>query len=106
AKASPAERKAIWREHLLQLRLFWEMREMLQRAGGPIDSDLVREILILNLPGVDHEKMFATFINWTRYGELFGYDETTQQLSTQGAGHTRFTLADTDDVRNGACRPC
>ena len=49
-KANPAERKAIWREHILQLWLFRETQEMLQPAGGPIDSDLVRETLILNLP--------------------------------------------------------
>jgi hypothetical protein len=32
------------------LQLFREVQEMLRRAGGRIDGDLVRETLILNLP--------------------------------------------------------
>ena len=82
-KASPADRKAIWREHILQLRLFRVTQEMLRRAGGPIDSELVRETLILNLPEENYEKGFATFVNWARYGDLFAYDETTGQISIQ-----------------------
>jgi HAE1 family hydrophobic/amphiphilic exporter-1 len=81
--ASPGERKAIWRERILQLRLFGAIQEMLGRAGCPIDSDLVLETLILNLPEENYEKAFATFVNWARFGELFAYDETTQQVSMQ-----------------------
>jgi NitT/TauT family transport system ATP-binding protein len=80
-QASPADRKAIWREHILQLRLFQETQDMLRRAGGPIDGDVVRETLILNLPGVSYEKGFTTFVNWARYGDLFAYDDTVGQLS-------------------------
>ena len=81
-KASPAERKAIWRERILQLRLFRAIQEMLRRAEGPIDSELVMETLILNLPEENYEKGFATFVNWARYGGLFVYDEATGQIST------------------------
>jgi hypothetical protein len=81
--ASAADRKSIWREHILQLRLFREIQEMLGRADGQIDSDLVREILILNLPEMDYEKGFATFVNWASYGDLFAYDETSGQVSIQ-----------------------
>ena len=80
-KASPENRKAIWREHILQLRLFREVQEMLRRAGGTIGSDLIQETFIFNLPEVDYEKGFATLVNWARYGDLFAYDETTEQLS-------------------------
>ena len=80
-KASPADRKAIWRDRILQLRLFRVTQEMLHRAGGPIDSEVVRETLILNLPEENYEKEFATFVDWTRYGDLFAYDETTGQIS-------------------------
>jgi HAE1 family hydrophobic/amphiphilic exporter-1 len=80
-KASPAERRALWREHILQLRLFRDTQEMLQRAGGPIDSDVVRETLILNLPGENYEKGFATIVNWGSYGNLFAYDDTTGQIT-------------------------
>jgi hypothetical protein len=80
-KASPAERKAIWRQHILQLRLFRETQEMLRRAGGPIDSDVVRETLILNLPGENYEKGLATIVNWASYGNLFAYDDMTGQIT-------------------------
>jgi HAE1 family hydrophobic/amphiphilic exporter-1 len=80
-KASPAKRKAIWRERILQLQLFRVTQEMLRRAGGPLDSEVVRETLILNLPEENYEKGFATFVNWARYGDLFSYDETTEQIS-------------------------
>ena len=55
---------------------------MLRRAAGHLDSDLVQETLILNLPQMDYEKGFATFVNWARYGGLFAYDEATGQIST------------------------
>ena len=80
-KASPGERKALWCERLLLLRLFRTTQEMLSRAGGPIASELVLETLILNLPGADYERMFATFVNWALYGGLFAYDGTTGQIS-------------------------
>ncbi|HEY7328342.1 MAG TPA: efflux RND transporter permease subunit [Gemmataceae bacterium] len=81
--ASRTDRKAIWRERILQLRLFRVTQEMLRRADGPIDSEVVRETLILNLPEENYEKEFATFIDWARYGDLFAFDETTGQLSLQ-----------------------
>jgi hypothetical protein len=80
-KASPAERKAIWRDRLLQLRLFRVTQEMLRRAGGPIDGEMVQETLILNLPEENYEKGFTNFVNWARYGDLVAYDETTGQIS-------------------------
>ena len=54
---------------------------MLRRQGGPLDSEVVRETLILNLPEENYEKQFATFVDWARYGDQFAYDETTGQLS-------------------------
>ncbi len=82
-EASGADRKAIWRERILQLRLFRVTQEMLRREGGFINSELVQETLILNLPEENYEKEFATFVDWARYGELFAYDETTGHISMQ-----------------------
>jgi hypothetical protein len=81
SRASLPDRKAIWREHILQLQVFREIQEMLHRAGGPIDSDLVRETLILKLPDMNYEEEFATFVDWASYGDLFVYDETSGQIS-------------------------
>ena len=94
AKASAADRKAIWRQHVLQLRLFRETQEMLHRANGPIDGDLVRETLILNLPGANYEKEFATVVNWARYGNLFDFDESTGQIAFQRDVHSLVKSAD------------
>jgi HAE1 family hydrophobic/amphiphilic exporter-1 len=80
-KAGPGDRKAIWREQILQLQLFRTIQEMLRRAGGPIDSELVLETVILNLPEENYEKVFATFVDWARHGDLFTYNETTGQIS-------------------------
>jgi hypothetical protein len=80
-KASRTDRKAIWRDRVLQLQLFRVTQEMLRREGGPLDSEVVRETLILNLPEENYEKQFATFVDWARYGDQFAYDETTGQLS-------------------------
>jgi hypothetical protein len=80
-KASRTDRKAIWRERILQLRLFRVTQEMIRSADGPIDSEMVRETLILNLPEEDYEKEWATFVDWARYGELFAHDEKTGELS-------------------------
>jgi hypothetical protein len=84
--ANCVERKVIWRERILQLRLFRETQEMLRRADGPIDSDLLREMIILNLPGVDFEKGVATLIDWANYGNLFVCDNTGK-ISIQTAIH-------------------
>jgi HAE1 family hydrophobic/amphiphilic exporter-1 len=94
SKASPAERKAIWREHILQLRLFRETQEMLRRAGGVLEGDVVQETVILNLPGVNYEKTFATLVSWASYGDLLAYDDITGQISIPRENHTLFTLAD------------
>jgi NitT/TauT family transport system ATP-binding protein len=82
-QASQQDRKVIWRERLLHLRLFREIHEVLHRQGGPVDRDLVLETIVLNLPEENYEKMFETFISWARYGDLFAYDERAGQVSLQ-----------------------
>ncbi len=82
-KASRTDRRAIWRDRILHLRLFRVTQEMIRRADGPIDSEVVQETLILNLPEENYEKVFATFVDWARNGDLFAYDETTGQISIQ-----------------------
>jgi hypothetical protein len=79
-KAGPVSRRGLWREHILQMRLFRETQEMLRRAGGTMESDVVRETLILNLPGENYEKAFTTIVNWAGYGNLFAYDDMTGQI--------------------------
>ncbi|GIW79362.1 MAG: multidrug transporter AcrB [Gemmatales bacterium] len=80
-QASESERQRIWRQDILQLRLFRDVQEMIRRAGGPIHCDLVRETLILYLPQEDHEKQLATLLNWAEYGGLFTYDVAKDELA-------------------------
>jgi hypothetical protein len=87
-KASSAERKSIWCERILQLQLFRMTQDMLRREGGPIDSEVVRETMILNLPEENYEKGFTTFVDWAHYGDLFAYDEKTGRISAEGIRHT------------------
>jgi NitT/TauT family transport system ATP-binding protein len=81
-KALPEERQAIWRQHLLKIRLFREVRDALERAEQhSIDRDFVLERIVLNIPQENYEKVFETFLQWARFGDLFDYDEATETLS-------------------------
>jgi NitT/TauT family transport system ATP-binding protein len=83
-KAGPEERKGIWREQLLKLRLFRDVRDALQRQPRhEVDRDFLLETIVLNMPQENYEVTFNTFIRWARFGDLFAYDETTETLSLQ-----------------------
>jgi cobalt-zinc-cadmium resistance protein CzcA len=76
------ERKTIWRERILELRLFSEVYDVLQRQpDGAVDSDFVLETIVTRMPYENYEKVFATFIRWARFGELFVYDEQSHRIS-------------------------
>ena len=82
--ASPEERKAIWREQLMKLRLFREVRELVQREpSGQVSRELVLETIILRMPQENYEKAFETLIGWARFGDLFAYDEAAEKVSAQ-----------------------
>jgi NitT/TauT family transport system ATP-binding protein len=83
-RANAEERKAIWREHLLKLRLFHDIYEVLQREPShEIDKDFVLENIIMHMPQENYERTFSTFIRWARFGDLFAYDEQTEMISLQ-----------------------
>jgi NitT/TauT family transport system ATP-binding protein len=76
------ERKSLWRSKLLKLRLFQDVYAALERQPTPgIERDFVLETMLLNMPQQNYEKMFKTFINWARFGELFTYDDQTGLIS-------------------------
>jgi cobalt-zinc-cadmium resistance protein CzcA len=80
--AGPEQRKALWREQLLTLRLFREVYDVLQREPDhAIDRDFVLETIVTRMPYENYEKIFNTFIRWARFGELFVYDERDQRIS-------------------------
>ena len=66
--ASPQDRQAVWRQHLLELRLFKDVYEAIKRrAGDEIDKDFVLELIVMNMPQENSERMFQTFLHWTRF---------------------------------------
>jgi NitT/TauT family transport system ATP-binding protein len=83
-RAEAEERKAIWREQLLKLRLFKDVFALLeQRPDHGASGDLVREMVILAMPGENYEDMFDTLIRWARFGNLFAYEDDADWLSLQ-----------------------
>ncbi len=83
-KSRPEERQAIWRQHLLKMRLFRDVREaLLRQPRHAIDRDFVLETIVLNMPQENYERVFETFLRWSRFGDLFAYDEATQTLTLQ-----------------------
>ena len=81
-KASLEDRKALWREHVLALRLFRAVEEALSRQEEHrVDRDFVLELIAVNLPNEDYEGVFETFLDWSRFADLFAYDDATETLS-------------------------
>ena len=80
-KANSAERKAIWKEQLLKLRLFREIYQSIQRQpDGETGKEFVLEKIVLALPTENWDKTFETMIRWSRFGELLTYDEDTEKV--------------------------
>jgi NitT/TauT family transport system ATP-binding protein len=81
-RASPEERKEIWRAQLLKLRLFQLVKDALHRQPDQeVNKDFVLETLVLRLPQENCEKVFDTLIHWARYGNLFAYDEEGETIT-------------------------
>jgi NitT/TauT family transport system ATP-binding protein len=83
-KASPADRKALWREHVLRLRLFRDVEAALAvQPEHRVDRDFVLELIAVNMPNEDYEAMFDTFVGWARFADLFSYDEASEAVAPQ-----------------------
>jgi NitT/TauT family transport system ATP-binding protein len=83
-RAAPDERKTMWREQLLKLHLFRQVRDALRRQSEHIlERDFVLETIIMQMPQENYETVFHTFVRWARFGSLFSYDETTEVISLE-----------------------
>jgi NitT/TauT family transport system ATP-binding protein len=83
-RAGLAERKAIWREQILQLKLFQQVNEALQRSERQrVSKEFVLETLAVGLPQEDYDTAFLRFVSWSRYGDLFAYEDATETVSLQ-----------------------
>ena len=84
AAAGPEGRKSAWREKLLTLRLFADVRDALVLAPGhQLPRDFVLETIVLRMPAEDFDRVFLVWIGWARYGDLFAYDEDDGTVSLQ-----------------------
>ena len=82
AKAVAEDRMRIWREQLLGIRLFCEIRELIAKQPDQrLDGEIALETIVLHMPQEDHEKQFETLVIWARFGELFSFDEQADVLA-------------------------
>ena len=67
------ERKLIWRDQLLELKLFRVVRELLELREGELSREELVQEITSRLPMEDPELTFETLVAWGRFGELFAY---------------------------------
>jgi NitT/TauT family transport system ATP-binding protein len=80
-EADMDQRKLIWRDQLLELKLFRMVREQLELHEGKLrKEDLIQEIAA-RLPMEDPELTFDTIVAWGRFAELFAYREEKEVLT-------------------------
>jgi NitT/TauT family transport system ATP-binding protein len=79
----PDERKELWRQQILRLRIFRDVHAVLEKNDGSVSGDIVREMIILAMPQENYETMFDTLVRWGRFGNLFAYEEDEDRLSLQ-----------------------
>jgi NitT/TauT family transport system ATP-binding protein len=78
-KADANERKALWRQQLLNLRLFQQVQQALAASERrQVSKEFVLENIVISMPQEDAEKVFERFVSWVRYGDLFAYDDVTE----------------------------
>jgi NitT/TauT family transport system ATP-binding protein len=83
-RASLVDRKAIWRDQILELRLFQQVRDaILRNERKQTTKEFVLETVVVMMPQEDYEKVFQRLVGWARYGDLFAYDDDTETLSLQ-----------------------
>jgi NitT/TauT family transport system ATP-binding protein len=81
-KATPEGRKPLWREHLLRLRLFRDLLDVLQRQPKhEVERLFVLETIIMHMPQENYERVFTTLMHWGRFGDLLAYDDVTDTVS-------------------------
>ncbi len=80
ADASGEDRKSLWRARLLTLKVFRRVKSMLA-LRKTMSKKVLAKALHVWLPSEEPEQLFATFIGWARFGDLFAYDEDTETLS-------------------------
>jgi NitT/TauT family transport system ATP-binding protein len=78
------QRKQIWKKEILDLRLVRHIFDMVKNSDKEFlyKEDIINEISN-RLPQEDPEKIFKTFVSWTRFADLLAYDSETEEVSLQ-----------------------
>ena len=53
----------------------------MRAPGKRVEADVVRELIAMRLPQEDYERVFEQLVRWGRFGDLFDYDEASEELS-------------------------
>ena len=80
-KASTYDRTKILRTQLLTLRLFQDVNALVKEEGE-VRRDSVLELIHKAMPHENYERVFAKLVGWARYGDLFAYDEVSENVVT------------------------
>ena len=75
------ERKLIWRDQLMELKLFRVIRELMELREGQLTREEVLQEITARLPMEDAEATFETLVAWGRFGEVFAYREEKEMLT-------------------------
>jgi NitT/TauT family transport system ATP-binding protein len=75
-QAGEHERKGVWREQLLQLRLFHDLDDAIERAGDhEVERELLEEAIAMQMPQEDAARTAETVLAWAQVAHLFFEDE-------------------------------
>jgi len=87
--APPKDKRTLFRRRLLTLGVFGELVKFLAKEPDkPRSGENVRHFLAERLPGQDIGDLFQTIIYWGRYGQLFEYDQASDELGLYAGRET------------------
>jgi len=79
--AAPPEKRALFQRRLLTLGVFAELLRFLARDPDRLRTgEEVRQFLSEKLPGQSVREIFETIVYWGRYGQLFEYDQPSDEM--------------------------
>ncbi len=80
-QGSMDERKLIWRDQLMEMKLFRVVRELMELHEGQLPKEELIQELSARLPMEDPERTFEILVAWDRFGEVFAYREDKEILA-------------------------
>lgn len=80
-QAGMDERKLIWRDQLMELKIFRVVRGLLDLREGQLPKEELIQELSDRLPMEDPELTFDTLVAWGRFAEIFAYREDKEVLT-------------------------